>query len=137
MTQAARPVAEPRRQVLLVEDHQDTRAMYAEFLGDIYDIVEAADGTSALARMRADLPDVVITDLALPGLDGFELIARIRSDASLASVAIICLSGYSGETHFARAHAAGCDRVLRKPCMPDELATAIAEVLDAKAGRRS
>ncbi len=115
--------------VLLVEDHTDTRQMYAEFLGSMFRMVEAADGQEALRSIRATPPDVVVTDLSLPGIDGFQLIAQVRADPAFRSIPIVCLSGYGGEAHDARARAAGCDRILLKPCLPDALAEVVAGVL--------
>jgi CheY-like chemotaxis protein len=123
--------------VLLVEDHVDTRQMYAEFLGIDFDVTTAVDGEDALSAMRRQTPDVIITDLSLPRLNGFELIARIRSDAALKSIPIICLSGYGGHEHEQRAHAAGCDRILQKPCMPDALAGIVSELIEHTAKRRN
>ena len=121
--------------VLLVEDHTDTRQMYAEFLRTSFDIVEAADGLQALELARARQPAVVVTDLSLPGMDGFELIAQIRVDPAMRTVPVVCLSGYGGEGHEERARAAGCDRILQKPCLPDRLADAIGEVLSENTKR--
>ncbi len=115
--------------VLLVEDHTDTRQMYAEFLGGTFSMLEAADGNEAIASIRANPPDVLVTDLSLPGIDGFELIALVRADPALRSLPIVCLSGYGGQAHDERARAAGCTRILQKPCMPDALADVVAEVL--------
>lgn len=123
--------------VLLVEDHLDTRQMYAEFLGIDYDVITAADGEDALTLMRLTPPDVIVTDLSLPGMDGFELIARVRSDSTLRAIPVICLSGYGGHEHEQRALAAGCDRILQKPCMPDTLAEVVAEAIQNAATRRS
>jgi len=86
--------------------------------------------------MRTDVPHLIVTDLSLPGMDGFELITRVRADAKLQSIPIICLSGYGGYEHEQRARAAGCDRILQKPCMPDELATIVSEVIAQAAQRR-
>ena len=122
--------------VLLVEDHADTRQMYAEFLGIEFEVLTAANGEEALVTMRAKAPDLIVTDLSLPGMDGFELIARVRSDASLQSIPIICLSGYGGHEHEQRARAAGCDRILQKPCMPDELAAIVGDEIAHAAKRR-
>jgi two-component system cell cycle response regulator DivK len=115
--------------VLLVEDHADTRQMYAEFLGSTFRMREAADGNEALASVRANPPDVLVTDLSLPGIDGFELMALMRADPALRSIPIVCLSGYGGQAHDDRARAAGCTRILQKPCLPDALADVVAEVL--------
>src|SRR5262245_35425522 len=89
--------------VLLVEDHADTRLMYAEFLGTSFDVLQAANANEALDVLRRRLPAVVITDFSLPGIDGFELIRRMRDDRSTAAVPVICLSGYSGAAHERRA----------------------------------
>jgi two-component system, cell cycle response regulator DivK len=117
--------------ILLVEDHQDTRQMYAEFLAGAFDVATAPDGTEALDLMRAHCPDLLITDLSLPGIDGFALITLIRQDAALARIPIICLSGYGGHAYEQRAREAGCDRLLQKPCMPDALADVATELLQA------
>jgi CheY-like chemotaxis protein len=123
--------------ILLVEDHQDTRQMYAEFLGIGFHVLTAGDGEQALEMVRLHHPDLVITDLSLPGIDGFELITALRRDPSFESIPIICLSGYGGESHEARARAAGSDRILLKPCMPDKLAEVAAELLQDVSQRRA
>ena len=139
MLLTARTVAGPRTLpfILLVEDHQDTRQMYAEFLAGAFDVATAPDGTVALDLMRAHRPDLVITDLSLPGIDGFTLVALMRKDAALSNVPIICLSGYGGHAHEQRAREAGCDRLLQKPCMPDALADVATELLHAFRNRRN
>jgi CheY-like chemotaxis protein len=123
--------------ILIVEDHQDTRQMYAEFLAIGFQVITAANGEDALEAVREQPPDLLITDLSLPGIDGFELIARVRQDPVLRRMPIICLSGYSGELFEQRARAAGSDRVLLKPCMPDKLAQVAAEVIQEAARRRT
>jgi CheY-like chemotaxis protein len=115
--------------IFLVEDHQDTRQMYEEFLSMSFEIVAAGDGARALEMIRASPPDLLITDLSLPGLDGFQLVALIRQDPQLRRIPIICLSGYGGHAHEQRALDAGCDRILQKPCMPDALEAVVLEAL--------
>jgi CheY-like chemotaxis protein len=115
--------------ILLVEDHQDTRQMYAEFLSVSFEVLAAADATAALQILGTTRPDLLITDLSLPGMDGFELVARVRNDPAVGHIPIICLSGYGGHAHELRARQAGCDRVLQKPCMPDALAEIALNVL--------
>jgi chemosensory pili system protein ChpA (sensor histidine kinase/response regulator) len=100
--------------------------MYAEFLRLDFHVVEAGDGLAALELIEQSCPDVVVTDLALPRMDGFELIARIRGDDRLRDVPVIALSGYSGTEHETRARDAGSDLVLTKPCLPETLAEAVA-----------
>jgi CheY-like chemotaxis protein len=115
--------------VLLVEDHADTRQMYAEYLGLSFDVVEAANGEEALGVLRQRVPALVITDFSLPGIDGFELTKQIRSNPATRHIAVICLSGYGGRDHEARAVGVGCNRVLEKPCLPDRLAQAAQEMV--------
>jgi chemosensory pili system protein ChpA (sensor histidine kinase/response regulator) len=120
-----RPTPPPT--VLLVEDHTDSRQMYAEFLRMQFTVVEAADGVNALEVMAETCPDVVVTDLTLPRMDGFELLKRMKADARLKDVPVIALSGFSGADHEERARQAGSSLVLQKPCLPDDLARAIAD----------
>ena len=103
--------------------------MYAEFMSVSFDVVPAADAQQAIEIMAASLPDLLITDLSLPGMDGFQLVAFIRKDSRLRGIPIICLSGYGGHAHEQRAREAGCDRILQKPCMPDALSEIALEVL--------
>ena len=108
--------------------------MYAEFLQDIFDVSEAADGEEALAAIRTRTPDLVITDLSLPQMDGFELVKQIRMDEALAKIPVICLSGHSDDAHEQRAREAGADRVLQKPCLPDRLAQEAVTLLRDRRG---
>lgn len=126
---AFEPVAKPV--VLLVEDHEDTRQMYAEFLQLSFEIETAADAQTALRSLRRRRPDLVVTDVSLPGMDGFDLIAALRAEPALADLPVICLSGFGGNTYERRARAVGCDRLLQKPCMPDALTDAIFDLLRA------
>ena len=120
--------------IVLVEDHADTRQMYAEFLSLSFEVLQASDGREALALMRERAPALVITDLSLPGMDGFELIRLMRDDDRLRSVPVICLSGYGGHAHEQRAREVGCDHILQKPYLPDALATLAESVVWDRAG---
>src|SRR5688572_21594273 len=115
-----------RPHVLLVEDDRDTREMYCEYL--MYsglDVTQARSGRQALQRARAHRPDVVVTDLAMPEMDGRELSRRLRADGAMSDVPIIAVSGQvlPGEL------IAGADVVLEKPCAPDRLLHVIEDVL--------
>jgi CheY-like chemotaxis protein len=116
--------------ILLVEDHTDTRQMYAAFLGMSFDVVEAADGHEALALLEECRPAVVITDVSLPGIDGFEFIRRMRRNRSTEQLPVIFLSGHGGRDHEERAREVGCDCLLEKPCLPDVLAQTAREIAD-------
>jgi len=103
--------------------------MYVEFLRMNYEVSEAGDGVAALQSIEERVPDVVVTDLALPRMDGFELISTIRKQRHTADVPVIALSGYSGPEYDERTRRAGTTMVLMKPCMPDALVEAINSVL--------
>ena len=122
--------------ILLVEDHHDTRRMYAEFMERRYDVLEAGSGAEAMEQMSRRRPDLMITDVSLPDFDGFELVGRMRALPGLADVPVICLSGYGGYAHEDRGREVGCDLLLQKPCLPDTLADAVADVLGASVRRR-
>jgi two-component system, cell cycle response regulator DivK len=112
--------------VLLVEDDCDTREMYRTYL--TYSgvrVAEAPDGFQALERAHQQRPDVVVTDIAMPGMDGLELSRKLREEPPTRDVPIIALSGQASS----RAREAGFNVVLDKPCMPDALLHAIEEVL--------
>jgi CheY-like chemotaxis protein len=122
--------------VLLVEDHRDTRQMYAEFLSTQFEIAEASDAERALSMIHGRPPQLVITDLSLPGMNGFEMIERLKSDPKTRDIPVICLSGFGGHAHEERARELGCNLVLQKPCLPDELADAAANVIRERERQR-
>lgn len=123
--------AENAPSVLLVEDDRDGRRMYAHWLTDAgFHVDEAHNGLQALERAFDSPPDVVVTDLAIPGIDGFELTRRLKHDARTRDVPVLAVTGYAA---FAsdpdRARRAGCDVVLAKPCSPDDLESAIRDLI--------
>ena len=122
-------MADNPRHVLLVEDDRDTREMYFAYLSYSGMLVtEAATGRGALERVAEHRPDVVVTDIAMPEMDGLELSRRLRAAATTRDVPIIAVSGQASE----RARAAGADVVLEKPCEPDKLLHVIEDVLREK-----
>lgn len=106
--------------------------MYAEFLGLDYDVLDAADGLAALETLAQRTPDIIVTDLALPRMDGFELIERVRQDGRLAGVPIIALSGYSGADRDQRFAETRGVSVLMKPCLPEMLVEEVEKQLRGK-----
>lgn len=111
----------PRRTVLLAEDHADTRMFYAELFRETFDVIEAGRGDQALQLAREQMPSLIITDLSLPGITGIELARALKGDAATAGIPIICLSGYADDETTSAVTASGIDRMLVKPCMPDDL----------------
>jgi CheY-like chemotaxis protein len=112
--------------VLLVEDDRDTREMYHAYLSYSGMVVtEAESGRRALEQVAAHCPDVVVTDIAMPEMDGLELSRRLRARDATRDVPIIAVSGQASE----RAREAGANVVLEKPCEPDTLLHVIEDVL--------
>ena len=112
--------------VLLVEDHETSAAGYAELLtGAGYRVARARNGYEALAEVSRERPSIILLDLKLPKLDGWDLLQRLKADASVASVPIIVLTGDALPTHHEMARSRGAAAVLSKPINPGELLTVV------------
>ncbi|QJW84839.1 response regulator [Ramlibacter terrae] len=94
-----------------------------------HDVDEAADGPQGVARARASRPDVIVCDVMMPGMTGYEVVAALRADAELATVPMILLTAMSDRKHMRQGMTAGADDYLTKPYRPDELCEAINAVL--------
>jgi len=117
--------------VLVVDDHDDTREMYIEGLGSCgFETIGAAGGEEACRRAWQLQPDIVVTDLTLRGSDAWQLIQDLQRDARTRNVPIILLTGHAATSLRERAERAGCAGFFVKPCLPDELATELRNVLD-------
>lgn len=116
--------------VLIVEDQGELRELYAHELAlSGFDVIEAANGADAIARTAADAPDVVLMDLSLPVVDGWEATRRLKSDARTAHIPVVALTAHDGSGELQRATRAGCDWFVPKPCPPDALVTEVRRVL--------
>jgi len=116
--------------VLIVDDFQDNREMYAMFLEHSgYRVAEAANGFEALERAFELLPDVIVMDLSLPGLDGWEATRRLKADGRTKQIPILALTSHALEGFSEGARAAGCDGFVTKPCLPDQLVAEIRALL--------
>src|SRR5574342_21345 len=137
-TKAARP------RVLLVDDYPDAREMYSEYLQfSGFDVVEAANGIEALQSAIERTPDIILMDLSLPVMDGWEATRRLKADDRTASIPVVALTGHALAGISEGAKRAGCDAFVTQPCLPEDLVKAIRKVLDesgsstARKGRRS
>ena len=120
------------KRILVVEDNEENRQILRDLLGNAgIDFVEAWDGEAAVARARTDRPDLILMDIGLPGIDGYEATRRIRSDPSSRSVPIIAVTAHSLVGDEARALEAGCDAYVAKPYSPRQLLKMIREFLPA------
>lgn len=120
--------------VLLVDDYDDSREMYAEYLGFLgFEIVQAANGVEALHRAQESLPDIVVMDLSLPVMDGWETTVRLRADERTARIPILAVSGLAVAEASQQVKQAGFDGFIPKPCLPEELVAEIRRILTADA----
>jgi CheY-like chemotaxis protein len=116
--------------VLLVEDHDSSADGYAQLLtGAGYRVARAKNGYEALAEVSREAPSIVLLDLKLPKLDGWDLLQRLKADVSMAPVPIIVVTGDSLPTHHEMALSRGAVAVLSKPIVPGELLTVVRDVL--------
>ena len=116
--------------VLLVDDYADAREMYGFYLARRgYRIEEAADGHEALAKALGLAPDIILMDLSLPGIDGWELARILKGDLRTAAIPIIALTAHALNGEQERALDAGCDAFVTKPCLPQMLAAELERVL--------
>jgi CheY-like chemotaxis protein len=116
--------------VLIVEDEVDLRHLYAEelVLGG-FDVMEAGNGEDAIASISSREPDVVLMDLSLPIVDGWEATRRLKADGRTAHIPVVALTAHDGSGELQRATRAGCDWFVPKPCPPDALITEVRRIL--------
>ena len=108
----------PKR-ILVVEDDADNRRIVVKTLSvEGYEIIEATDGIQALAHAQADQPDLILMDLALPNMDGWEAARRLKSDPRTRTIPIVALTAVAMRGDEEQARAAGCDDYLSKPARP-------------------
>lgn len=127
-------MVEPRKPlVLVVEDYQDAREMYAAYLQfSGYGVAEAANGEEALEKTRELMPDIILMDLALPKIDGWEATKILKADERTRHIPIVALTGHALAGHAEGARQAGCDAFVTKPCLPDALVAEIERMLSVK-----
>jgi CheY-like chemotaxis protein len=119
--------------VLVVDDFEDNRAMYLEYLQfQGLRVAEAVNGADAVTRAKELLPSVIIMDLSLPVMDGWEATRRIKSNPKTRHIRVVALTGHAEPAHAKRALDAGCDDFVAKPCLPEHLLAKVREHLHKK-----
>jgi two-component system, chemotaxis family, chemotaxis protein CheY len=115
---------------LLVDPNDDTRGMYGEILRlSGWTTDEATDGREALAKAITRRPDIVLTETRLPGISGYDLCGLLRRDSATRDVPIIVITADARPGDVQRAHDAGADLVLVKPCLPEQVASEAARIM--------
>jgi two-component system cell cycle response regulator DivK len=121
--------------VLVVDDSADAREMYAEYLEfSGFRVVTACNGQEALAAAHEEWPAVIIMDLAMPVMDGWEAIHRLRLDPLTADIPIVALSAYAFGEAPGRARMTGADLCLTKPCLPPQVARVVRAMIGSSRG---
>jgi CheY-like chemotaxis protein len=119
-----------RPRILIVEDYDDAREMYRDYLEfSGFQVDTARDGHEALEQARRHNPDLVLMDLSLPGLDGWEATRILKKDPATSHLMVVALSAHALSAEGDRARAAGCDGFIAKPCLPHDLVDQITEIL--------
>lgn len=122
--------------VLVVDDDRDTLALYTTALKlSGFEVVAAENGLQALRLVDREAPDAVVTDLAMPGMDGVALCRHLRASPAAQQVPVVAVSGQTTPALTADARRAGCDQVLTKPCLPDQLVETLGRLMDGPRDR--
>jgi CheY-like chemotaxis protein len=120
----------PKTRILLVDDYPDALEIWGLYLrAHGYDVETALDGLEAVAKARAALPDIIVLDLELPGITGFEAAVQLRRGGDTAHIPLIAATGYSHVKQLNQAKASGFDSILIKPCEPAALVAEIERLL--------
>jgi len=121
--------------LLVVDDNEDTRAMYAALLATAgFTVQTAANGEEAIAAAE-DRPAVIVMDLAMPGLNGWEATRRLKTGTRTRDIPVIVLTAHDLDHYRDVAVAAGCDAFLSKPCAIEDLVAEIRKLIDGRADR--
>ena len=119
--------------ILVVDDYQDAREMYAEYLQfSGFRVAEAKNGNEAVDQAFALKPDLILMDLSLPGMDGWEATRRLKADDTTKHIPIVALTGHALAGASEGARKAGCDAFVTKPCLPDDLVREVRRMLSTE-----
>ena len=120
------------KRILVVEDTEDNRCIIRDLLSSVgYALIEAVDGIEGVALAEAERPDLILMDIQLPGIDGYEATRRIRANLSTAHTPIIAVTSYALSGDEGKAREVGCDAYIAKPFSPRELLAKVREFLPA------
>jgi two-component system cell cycle response regulator DivK len=116
------------RRILLIEDHEDNRRIVRDLLTPAgYEVVEALTGEDGVTMAGTQHPDLILMDIQLPGLDGYEATRRIKANPALSRIPIIAVTSYALSGDDVKAREAGCDAYVTKPFSPRALLAKIRE----------
>jgi two-component system cell cycle response regulator DivK len=118
------------KRILVVEDQEDNRQILRDLLGNAgYELSEAENGEEALTAVASQRPDLILMDIQLPIMDGYEATRRIKADPATKSIPIIVVTSYALSGDEGKAREAGCDAYVTKPYSPRQLLAKVKEFL--------
>jgi len=119
LARAALTMSDNQKTILLVEDNEDNLVVYRTILEHVgYRVVEARDGEEGVARAREQMPDLILMDISIPKMDGWEATQRLKAEENTRAIPIIALTAHALEEDRQKAIQAGCDGYLAKPVEP-------------------
>ena len=121
--------------VLVVDDYQDARELYAEYFAlSGFRVAEASNGAEAVEKALELAPDVILMDLSLPGMDGWEATRRLKANRQTKHIPVVALTSHALPGFSDSAKKAGCDAFVTKPCLPDTLVDEVRRLLASRLG---
>jgi two-component system, cell cycle response regulator DivK len=118
------------KRILVVEDQEDNRRILRDLLASVgYQVIEAEDGARGVAAAEAQRPDLILMDIQLPLVDGYEAARRIKANPALRTIPILVVTSYALSGDEDKARAAGCDGYITKPYSPRQLLAKVKEHL--------
>lgn len=125
-------MSQPHR-ILLVEDNEDNRLVYRTILEYVgHEVLEAMDGEAGIREARQGRPDLILMDISIPKIDGFEATRILKSDPKTRHIPIIALTAHAMDEDRERARAVGCDGFLAKPVEPRRVVTEVERYFDVR-----
>jgi two-component system, cell cycle response regulator DivK len=122
------------KRILIVEDQEDNRTILRDVLSTVgYGLIEAVNGKDGVKLAQSERPDLILMDIQLPEMDGYEATKQIKSIAELKTIPIIAVTSYALSGDEAKARAAGCDGYIAKPFSPRELLAKVRKYLSDEA----
>ena len=110
------------KRILVVEDQEDLRGVLRDLLsGSGYEMLEAADGQAGVDKAKTEKPDLILMDIQMPIMDGYEATRQIKADPNLKSIPIVAVSSFAMKGDEEKARASGCDHYVTKPYSPIQL----------------
>lgn len=124
------PASERPRTVLIVEDNEDNRIVYSTMLRHFgFAVDEAENGAEGILKARSNQPDLILMDIAIPLVDGWEAVQRLKKDPSTSHIPIVALTAHAMPADRERAMQVGCDGYLAKPCEPRTVVEEVRRIL--------